>query len=127
MRRKERIHRARIRLAFIQQNPKHLGHTVWIDAGFDARLYALFKTTTHLLRLLHLLHRVTPSHVSDLVAEYTSEFIHRLSACNEATVDVHPAPRHRRRVHPLAVHDSKVPDQTTGIRERSKRPAERPD
>jgi len=43
------------------------------------------------LRLLHLLHRMAPRHVADLVGEHAGQLVHRRGAGNEAAVHVHPA------------------------------------
>src|SRR5258706_5785440 len=50
------------------------------------------------LRFLHLLHRVPPHHVPDLVTQYAGELVHLIGPLDEAAIHVDEAPGNRKRV-----------------------------
>jgi hypothetical protein len=97
------------------------GSLVVANAGENARQgYADVRA----LRFLHLLHRVPPHDVSDLVAEDAGELVHLVGALDEAAIHVHEAPRNRERVHFLRVDDEELPVEILTAREPGNRVAE---
>ena len=83
------------------------------------------QAAVHLVRLLHLLHRVAQGHVADLVPEHAGDLVHRHRALDQAAIDVDPAAGHGKGIHFLAVHDRKVPRQPARVGTLGQRLAER--
>src|ERR1035437_7001956 len=79
------------------------------------------------LRLLHLLDRVTPRHVPDLVTDHAGDLAHRLRPLDQPAIHVHVAARHRERVDLLAVHDVEVPLEVALVRDGRERIAQHVD
>jgi hypothetical protein len=73
------------------------------------------ETDVGTLRLLHLLHRVAPRDVTDLVGKDAGQFTHVGRPLDQPAIDVHPTTRDREGVDFPAVDDREVPRETSRV------------
>src|SRR5450759_231055 len=76
------------------------------------------------LRLLHLLHRVAPDNVSNLMTQNAGELVHLVGALDETAIHVHEAAGHRESVYFLGVDDEELPVEITAARDPRNRVSE---